>query len=147
MNEGLVYIFAAIKGFWDEFKEGGYRRRMVIVFTLLIAAVVAMIPLTVNSFIFYPYSISAPMVGQVTGDYDSTGNSLVLYESPNGESREYRAYSKLPKEKPVEICESAFGRPFLCNELSERQDKFLKNFVCLLLSLGYCLWFFKWELG
>lgn len=132
-----------LRDIYEAVRDGGEKRRDMIRYLLLIAAVLAVIPLFVNSVIFYPSFINAPMAGQVAGDYDTSGHARVTYKTADGEVREYRAYAKLPKDKPVDICESAFGRPFLCNELQDRKATFQKNFLCLLACLGYTLWFFK----
>ncbi len=132
-----------LRDVYEAIRDGGDKFRAMVLVFILIGAGLAVIPLMVNSYIFFPGFISAPMAGQVTGDYDSTGNSLVSYKTADGESREYRAYAKLPKEKPVDICESAFGRAFLCAELQERKDMFQKSFLGFLVCAGFIWWFLR----
>lgn len=136
-----------LRDVYEAIRDGGDKFRSLILFIFLMAAGLSVIPLFVNSVIFFPAFISAPMAGQVTGDYDSTGNSLVTYKTADGEAREYRAYSKLPKDKPVEVCESAFGRPFLCNELQVRKDTFQKSFLGFLVCAGFLGWFLRKAFG
>ena len=136
-----------LRDIYEAVRDGGDKFRSMILFIFLMGAGLSVIPLFVNSVIFFPSFISAPITGQVTGDYDSTGNSLVTYKTESGESREYRAYAKLPKEKPVEVCESAFGRPFLCAELQDRKDTFQKSFLSFLVCTGFLWWFFRKAFG
>ena len=143
--EGAV-IGDFLRTVYDALRDADKRWEMIRIL-LFFGAFLSVIPLTVNSYIFFPGYISAPMAGQVAGDYDSaSGKTPVTYKTAEGETRDYEAFAELPKDKPVDVCESLFGRPFLCKDIGDRRNKFQKNFLWLLTCLGYMLWFTKFGL-